>query len=101
LSFLTAERIEQKMNMSTADNEVQWLFLDLNAFFASCGQQENPAPRGKPVMAVQTLTDSARVDQLWQRVLRSKPPSVGSCCLTWFPPASISRTSSHLTTNGA
>jgi hypothetical protein len=101
LSFLTAESIEQKMNMSTADNEVQWLFLDLNAFFASCGQQENPAPRGKPVMAVQTLTDSARVDQLWQRVLRSKPPSVGSCCLTWLPPASISRTSSHLTTNGA
>ena len=61
----------------------------------------NPAPRGKPVMAVQTLTESARVDQLWQRVLRSKPLSVGSCCLTWFPPASISRTSSHLTTNGA
>jgi DNA polymerase-4 len=38
---------------------VQWLFLDLSAFFASCEQQENPALRGKPVIVVQTLTDSA------------------------------------------
>jgi DNA polymerase-4 len=47
------------MNMSTAENPVQWLFLDLNAFFASCEQQENPALRGKPVIVVQTLTESA------------------------------------------
>ncbi|SRR5260370_42371924 len=47
------------MNLSTADNAVQWLFLDLNAFFASCEQQENPAPRGKPIIVVQTPTDSA------------------------------------------
>jgi DNA polymerase IV len=38
---------------------VQWLFLDLNAFFASCEQQEAPALRGKPVIVLQTLTDSA------------------------------------------
>jgi DNA-binding transcriptional MerR regulator len=38
---------------------VQWLFLDLNAFFASCEQQEAPALRGKPLIVVQTLTDSA------------------------------------------
>src|SRR6476661_3971791 len=44
---------------STAENPVQWLFLDLNAFFASCEQQENPALRGKPVIVVQALTDSA------------------------------------------
>ncbi len=47
------------MNASTADPSVQWLFLDLNAFFASCEQQENPALRGRPVIVVQTLTDSA------------------------------------------
>ena len=47
------------MNTSTADNPVQWLFLDLNAFFASCEQQEKPALRGRPVIVVQTLTDSA------------------------------------------
>jgi DNA polymerase IV len=52
-------RIEQKMNGSTAQNAVQWLFLDLNAFFASCEQQKTPALRGEPVIVVQTLTDSA------------------------------------------
>ena len=47
------------MNTSTAENAVQWLFLDLNAFFASCEQQENPALHGQPVIVVQTPTDSA------------------------------------------
>jgi DNA polymerase-4 len=47
------------MNTSTAEYPVQWLFLDLNAFFASCEQQENPSLRGQPVIVVQTLTDSA------------------------------------------
>jgi DNA polymerase-4 len=47
------------MNTSTAENAVKWLFLDLNAFFASCEQQENAALRGKPIIVVQTPTDSA------------------------------------------
>ena len=38
---------------------MQWLFLDLHAFFASCEQQENSALRGQPVIVVQTLTASA------------------------------------------
>ena len=58
-SFLPSHRIEQTMNTSTADNAVQWLFLDLNAFFASCEQQDNPALRGQPIIVVQTLTNSA------------------------------------------
>ena len=47
------------MNIAEAQNAVQWLFLDLNAFFASCEQQETPALRGKPIIVVQTLTESA------------------------------------------
>jgi hypothetical protein len=39
---------------SNAENAVQWLFLNLNAFFASCEQQENPTLRGKPIVVVQT-----------------------------------------------
>jgi DNA polymerase IV len=45
--------------MNIVQDAVQWLFLDLNAFFASCEQQDAPALRGKPVIVVQTLTDSA------------------------------------------
>jgi impB/mucB/samB family len=59
--FPAIHAIEQKVNRSTTANPVQWLFLDLNAFFASCEQQEAPALRGKPVIVVQTLTDSACV----------------------------------------
>src|ERR1700746_3273174 len=47
------------MNLSVGVSAVQWLFLGLHAFFASCEPQENPALRGKPVIVVQTLTDSA------------------------------------------
>lgn len=36
---------------------VDWLFLDMNAFFASAEQQLQPALRGLPVVVVPTMTD--------------------------------------------
>jgi DNA polymerase-4 len=45
--------------MNITNPAVQWLFLDLNAFFASCEQQEAPALRGKPIIVVQTPAETA------------------------------------------
>lgn len=42
-------------------DQVDWLLLDQNSFFASCEQQEQPELRGKPIAVVAMITDTTSV----------------------------------------
>jgi len=44
--------------LESDNTQVNWLFLDLNSFFASCEQQSRPELSGRPVAIVQMMTDS-------------------------------------------
>src|ERR1700744_420772 len=49
------------MNGLIAPRELRWLFLALNGYFASVGQNEAPELRGKPIAVLPLMTDATCV----------------------------------------
>lgn len=47
--------------MSQANSLIKYLLVDLNSFFATCEQQDNPKLRNRPIAVVPMVTDSTCV----------------------------------------